>query len=116
MQLIESRFRKPHPALEGFKEPLPEFAWLVNSYFRLHRRRQYSDMGTMKALSYGEMSLFYGNVLRFDRSLEPLFFRCMEATDNAVLEDYSEKVKKQNKEAEDKANAGPKGRQRSKPR
>ena len=95
MKQLEARFGKRHPALENFKQPPEQFGWLVQSYFRLHRVRQYTDMGSPRPLTYTDLSVFSGNVLRLDRSLEPLFYRCMEATDNAVLSDQYEQAAKQ---------------------
>lgn len=91
---LEEKFGRPHPALEGFVEPHRAFDYMVSAFFRLHRRRRFTDMGQMLPLSYEELSTFAVKVLRIDRSLEPLFYRCMEETDNAVLTDYAEKAKK----------------------
>lgn len=118
MRQLEKKFGKPHPELLEFKEPPEALGWLISAYFRLHRRRQHSDMGTMLPLTLSEMAVFYSHAIRLDRSLEPLFFRCMEATDNAVLYDQHKRVSAQREKekhaTENAPRTGPKTR--SKPR
>lgn len=106
MRRLELKFGKKHPALEDFNPPPEQFGWLVQAYFRLHRRRQHSDMGGAKPLSFLELSIFSSKVLRLDGSLEPLFYRCMEATDNAVLYDQYVKAAKQRAAEEETTKPG----------
>jgi uncharacterized protein YecE (DUF72 family) len=87
MRTLEEKFGKPHPALEGFKEPPRSLMWLAQAYFRLHRRRQLADSG-YQPLPYQEMAQFARHVLHLDTELEPLYFRAMEEADNAVLYDH----------------------------
>ena len=92
MKTLEQKFGKPHPELEGFKEPLPQFSWLPESFFRLHRRRQHHETG-FQPLPLQEIADFGRYILRLDHALQPLFVRCMEETDNAVLYDHYTKAK-----------------------
>ncbi len=103
MHALQERFGKPHPELVDFVEPQPVFHWLIQAYFRLHRRRHFSDMGGMQPIPYSELTVYAGKVQRIDRSLEPLFYRSMEATDNAVLYDYSERMAKRQAAEKEKA-------------
>lgn len=92
MKDLEERFGRRHPALEGFKDPPPAMRWLVDAFFRLHRRRQHTENG-FQPLQYQEMAHFSDHVLRVDRDLRRLYFRAMEETDNAVLYDHYSKSK-----------------------
>lgn len=100
MRVLEEKFGSPHPALEGFKEPRPEFSWLVDAFFRLHRRRQHHQNG-FQPLSYQELADFAAQVLKLPPSFHRLFFLTMEETDNAVLFDHYTKTR----EEVDKASA-----------
>ncbi|CAD5377362.1 hypothetical protein OF001_U20289 [Pseudomonas sp. OF001] len=110
MKTLEQKFGKPHPELEGFKEPLPQFSWLPESFFRLHRRRQHHESG-FQPFPLREIADFGRHVLRLDNSLQPLFFRCMEETDNAVLYDHYTKAKEAS-EAAAEGTKRPKSRRR----
>ena len=103
------KFGKKHPALESFKEPLPAFGWLTEAFFRLHRRRQHTENG-FQPLTSLEITHFAGKVLRLNNDLKPLFFRCMEETDNAVLYDHYTKSKE---DAEKRAEESKKPKPRS---
>ena len=98
MKALEERFGTPHPALEGFKEPPPQFSWLVDSFFRLHRRRQLYENG-YQPIKFGDMADFAKHVLRLPKDLHALFFRAMEETDNAVLYDHFTKSKEEAEKA-----------------
>lgn len=95
-------FGKPHPALEGFKEPNRAFGWLVETFFRLHRRRAHSESG-FQALGFQEMRDFAEHVLRLSEDLRPLYYRAMEETDNAVLYDHYTKVREDAEKAKSEA-------------
>jgi len=92
MKALEEKFGRKHPALEGFVEPPPGMRWLVDAFFRLHRRRQHAEHG-YQPLQYQEMSQFADHVLNLEQDLRPLFFRTMEETDNGVLYDHYAKAK-----------------------
>lgn len=91
MKDLEEKFGKPHPALEGFKDPPAEFDWLSQAYFRLHRRRQHAEFG-FQPLTVHEMTHFAESVLRLSQPLRPLFYRCIEAVDNAVVFDQYQRA------------------------
>lgn len=82
---LEEKFKKPHPALEGFVEPHPTMNWLIQSFFKLHRRREFKE-GNPRPLKYSEMSDLARHVLKLPESLLGLYFRVMETTDDEVLE------------------------------
>lgn len=86
-QLLEEKFGTPHPALDGFKEPHRFHGWLVESFFRLHRRRMSSESG-FQPISFLDMAALADQVLRLPEDLRSLFFRTMEITDNIVLHDH----------------------------
>lgn len=71
--------------MEGFSEPHPSQLWLVDSFFRLHRRRDYSEGGP-KAISYSDMLSLSDRILRLLPASRDLFLQAMEATDSEVLE------------------------------
>lgn len=78
--------------MEKFVEPLPPYRFLVDSFFRLHRRRQIGQHG-IQPIPYGDMADYAERVLRLPESLRNLYFAAMEATDNGVLYDHYEKQK-----------------------
>lgn len=84
---MEEKFGKPHPELENYKEPAKELGWIVESFFRLHRRRGISEFG-MQPLTMVDIATFGSDILCLDKSLIKVFFRYMEEIDNAVLSDY----------------------------
>jgi len=90
MKDLEEKFGRKHPALEDFKEPPPAMRWLVDSFFRLHRRRQHTENG-FQPLQYQEMAHFADHVLQVDQDLRSLYFKTMEETDNGVLFDHYSK-------------------------
>lgn len=87
MKELEEKFGTPHPALEGFKEPPPQFAWLADAFFRLHRRRQHYESG-FQPIPFSDMAEFARDILRLPSDLYRLFFTTIEAADNAVLYDH----------------------------
>lgn len=89
---LEEAFGKPHPELEGYKPLRPEFEWLKNSYFRLHRRRQISEQG-LQPIAFESMTHFADRVLELPGDMVSVFVQIIEATDQAVLEDYFKKRK-----------------------
>lgn len=91
MQELEARFGTPHPELVGFKEPPPALRWMVDAFFRLHKRRQLAEMG-FQPLSTTEIAQFADLVLRLKGEVRDLFIRVMEETDNAVMFDNYERV------------------------
>ncbi len=75
-------------------------------------------MGQALPISYEEMTTFAGKVLRINGSLESLFYRCIEETDNAVLQDTYEKqqaIRAAEKEKDDRAKSVPRYRRDSRP-
>jgi hypothetical protein len=98
MRELEGKFGKPHPALEGFKEPPPQFSWLVDSFFRLHRRRQLYE-GGYQPIKFGDMADFAKLILRLPQDLLPLFYRAIEEADNAVLYDHYTKSREEAEKA-----------------
>ncbi|MCY1365137.1 hypothetical protein D9M69_519710 [compost metagenome] len=92
MKTLEEKFGQKHPALEEFREPPPAFRWLPDAFFRLHRRRQLTESG-YQPLPSREIADFGRRILRLDNTLFPLFVRCMEEADNAVLYDHYAKSK-----------------------
>lgn len=94
MKDLELKFGKKHPALEDFKDPPPQFEWLPQAYFRLHRRRQHAEFG-FQPLTFQDMTHFAKYVLNLGTALQPLFYRCMEAVDNAVVFDQYQRAKGQ---------------------
>lgn len=71
--------------MEGFSEPHPSQIWLVNAYFRLHRRRDYSEVGP-KAISYTDMFSLADGVLGLTPKIRELFLEVIEETDSEVME------------------------------
>lgn len=98
MKALEEKFGRKHPALEDFVDPPPGVMWLVDAFFRLHRRRQHAEHG-YQPLQYQEMAQFADHVLNLEQDLRPLFFRTMEETDNGVLYDHYAKAKERTPEA-----------------
>lgn len=89
---MEEKFGTPHPELEGFSEPASGTQWLVDGFFRLHRRRQVGESG-YQAISYQEIVSFSRDVLALPRDLHKLFVRVIEETDNVILYDYHAKAR-----------------------
>ncbi|MBU0563265.1 MAG: hypothetical protein KJ890_07060 [Gammaproteobacteria bacterium] len=98
MKALEEKFGRKHPALEDFVDPPAGVMWLVDAFFRLHRRRQHAEHG-YQPLQYQEMAQFADHVLSLEQGLRPLFFRTMEETDNGVLYDHYAKAKERTPEA-----------------
>jgi len=84
--------------MEGFKKPSSPFMWMVDAFFRLHRRRQFYESG-YQPMPYQEISAFADLVLKVPSSLRTLFFRVIEETDNGVLYDSYVKAKQAHEEA-----------------
>lgn len=82
--MLEERFGKKHPALEHYKEPHPSQAWLVDTFFRLHRRRPYGEAGP-KPIPYTDMVIMFDDILTLPPKLRSLYFRTIEETDASVL-------------------------------
>ncbi len=78
--------------MEKFIEPLPPYRFLIDAFFRLHRRRQIGQHG-IQPIPYGDMADYAERVLRLPESMRGLYFAAMEATDNGVLYDHYEKQK-----------------------
>lgn len=97
MKDLEEKFGRKHPALEDFVEPPRAMMWLVDAFFRLHRRRQHAENG-FQPLQYQEMAQFEKAVLRLDPDLRRLYFKTMEETDNGVLYDHYTKAKEKAEE------------------
>jgi hypothetical protein len=110
-QALEKKFNKKHPKLENFKEPLPMHQWLTDAFFRLHRRRQLGEHG-YQPLSYQEMADFAERIIKVHPSQMDLFYRTMEATDNAVLYDHYETSKAKMDAAEEERKKRPKRRRK----
>lgn len=89
---MEERFGRKHPAMENFREPLPPYRFLVDAFFRLHRRRQFSQHG-YQPIAYQEMADFGERVLGLHPSMMKLYYAAMEAADNGVLYDHFQKSK-----------------------
>lgn len=92
MRRLEKAFGKPHPELEGYKPLHPDLVWLETSYLRLHRRRRMTEVG-LDPLAFAEITHFADRVLELPRDLVSVFVQIIEATDQAVLEDYFKKRK-----------------------
>ncbi len=71
--------------MERFSEPHPTQLWLVDAFFRLHRRRDYSEVGP-KVISYSDMIHLSDDILRLLPSSRDLYFKAIEDTDQSVLE------------------------------
>lgn len=82
--MLQERFGKVHPALESYREPHPSQNWLVDTFFRLHRRRQYSETGP-SPIQYTDMVIMSDKILRLPESLRGVFFHAIEDTDASVL-------------------------------
>lgn len=78
--------------MEKFREPLPPYRFLVDAFFRLHRRRQIGQHG-IQPISYGDMADLAERVLRLPERLKDMYFAAIEATDNGVLYDHYQKQK-----------------------
>lgn len=81
--MLERKYKKPHPALEGYSEPHPSMLWLVDAFFTLHRRRRYPESGP-EAISYAEMAEYADYVLDLPKNLHPLYFRVLGEVDDTV--------------------------------
>jgi hypothetical protein len=99
---MEEKFGKKHPAMEGYREPAEPYMWLVDSFFRLHRRRQLGQSG-YQPLAYQELADFAERVLKLGPLSESLYYRAMEETDNGVLYDHYAKQKSDLDEAKAKS-------------
>lgn len=111
MRDLEERFGRKHPALEDFKEPLPQFNWLAEAFFRLHRRRQHAENG-FQPIPLQEIAFFGKSILHLTPDLQPLFLRCMEETDNAVLYDHYSRTKEQSDKRAEELKKKPRSKRR----
>lgn len=80
---------------------MPLHRWLSDSFFRLHRRRQFGQHG-YQPLSYQEMADFAERILKLHPDQSDLFYLTMEETDNAILYDQHMKTKAEAADLEDK--------------
>lgn len=71
--------------MEGFSEPHPSQLWLVNAFFRLHRRREYSEIGP-KPIPYSDMLTLSDHILKLTPLCREVYFETIEETDSTVLE------------------------------
>lgn len=78
--------------MEKYREPLPPYRFLVDAFFRLHRRRQFSEHG-YQPFPYQELADFGERVLKLPKPLLGMYYAAMEATDNGVLYDHFQKQK-----------------------
>lgn len=91
MKVMEERFGKPHPEMQGYKATPPHLHWLQSAFFRLHRRRPVSDMGGLRPISYEQIMTFGERVMQLPDELMPFFINAIEEIDDAVLSDHSAK-------------------------
>lgn len=71
--------------MEGFSEPHPTQRWLVDAFFRLHRRRGFTEVGPT-AISYTDIIALSDHVLKLPPPNKDLLFHVIEETDMEVLE------------------------------
>lgn len=95
--------------METFREPLKPYRFLVDAFFRLHRRRQFGEHG-YQPIPYQELADFGERVLKLPPDLLSLYYGVMEATDNAVLYDHFKKQRAQTDEARAEMEAKRRGR------
>ena len=87
MLTLEEKFGKPHPELEGYQPLAPELNWLQAAYFRLHRRRQISEIG-LQPLPFTDLTVFAEKILHLEGDLSDAFIRIIEHVDSGVLYDF----------------------------
>lgn len=91
MQAMEERFGRVHPEMKGYK-PVPEhLLWLQSAFFRLHRRREVTETGGYRPISYEDMERFGQRVLKLPEDVMDFFMSAIEEIDEAVLSDYHAK-------------------------
>lgn len=86
MRTLEEKFGRPHPELEQYRPLARELEWLQAAYFRLHRRRQISEIG-LQPLSHQEIVHFAERVMHLKGEFSDAFIRIIEHVDNGVLYD-----------------------------
>lgn len=90
MKLMEERFGKTHPEMQGYIPTPPHLYWLQSAFFRLHRRRPVSDMGGPRPISYEQIMVFGERVIQLPDELMTFFINAIEEIDDAVLSDQSQ--------------------------
>lgn len=71
--------------MESYKEPHPTQIWLVNAFFRLHRRREYSEVGP-KAIPYDDVFALSDRILGLTPKIREIFIEVIEETDSEVMQ------------------------------
>ena len=71
--------------MAGYAEPHHSQLWLVDAFFRLHRRRGYTEAGPMP-LSVVEIVGLSDKILFLQGDLRNLYIQVIEATDALVLD------------------------------
>lgn len=80
--------------MAGFVEPHPSQRWLIDSFFRLHRRRDTTEFGP-KAIAYADMLILAEKILGLLPRSTELLIEVVEAADDAYLEySYSKNAAK----------------------
>ena len=69
--------------MDGYCEPHPTMNWLVQAFFRLHRRRKHTEYGP-DPIEFTDMVVFAKDVLELPKPLHQLFYRTIEETDEEV--------------------------------
>ena len=93
MRTLEEKFGTPHPELKEYRPLTPELNWLQAAYFRLHRRRQITEIG-LQPLPFPDLVTFARDILRLDGEMFDTFIRIMEHVDSGVLYDFHKSRKK----------------------
>ncbi len=106
MRRLEARFGKPHPELQDVGPLCPQLVWLLNSFFRLHRRRSYSQHGRPLPLAHAEIADFADRTIQLPGDLRQFFSRAMEEVDDGVLEDYYARAAREDAEQDRQARQG----------
>lgn len=71
--------------MEGYAEPHSTQIWLVDAFFRLHRRRPYSENGPMP-ISFSDIIGLSDTVLGLSGHVREMYLQVVESTDSEVLE------------------------------
>lgn len=93
LRTLEKKFGKPHPELEGVPEIPSNLRWVQHEFFRLHRRRRFSE-GGVEPLSLFEITHYAQHVLELSGNGLRFFLRAIEATDDEVLVILNEQSRK----------------------
>lgn len=92
LQTLQEKFGKPHPALEGYREPHYSQSWLVGAFFRLNRRRT-SNGFSINPIPYDDMKFMADEIYHLSGHMRELFFLVMEYTDEVVMKELDSKGK-----------------------